>query len=95
MSSSATNFASLPLSTELYVTTKTRHARTVARSAIANTTVLKSRTLPLASFAVFVVTQVIWVVTVPIDREARIGATMLLAVGHRLVLAEKPTQTMR
>lgn len=70
-------------------------ARTVARSVIASTTVLRSRTSLLASSVVCVAMQATWVAIVLIGREARIGVTTLLAAAHRLALAEKPTLTMR
>lgn len=95
-SSSATNCASLPPSMEPCVMTRTRHARTVVRSVIASTIVQRSRTSPPASSVAFVVTQATWLVTVPTDREARTGATMLLAADHRLAsVEEKQTLTMR
>lgn len=94
-SSSVTNSASLLLSTELYVMMRTRHARTAARLATGSTTVPRSRTSPLASSAVCVVTQAIWVATVLIGRGARAGVTKPLAVDHRPASVEKPTLTMR
>lgn len=94
-SSSVTNFASLLLSTEPFVTMRTKHARTVARSVTANTTVPRSRTLLLASSVVCVAMQATWVAIVLIGREARVGVTTLLAVAHRLALVEKPMLTMR
>lgn len=94
-SSSAISFASLLLSMEPCATTRTRHARTVARSVTASTIVLRSRTSQQASSAACVVTQVTWVATVPIGKEARVGVMTLLAAGHRLALVEKPMLTMR
>lgn len=94
-SSSATSFASLLLSTEPCVTMRTKHARTVARLVTANTTALRNRTSPRVSSVASVATQVTWVAIVLTGREARIGVMTLLAAGHRLVLAERPTLTMR
>lgn len=94
-SSSVINFASLLLSTELFVMTKIKLARIVARLVIASTTVLRSRTSLLASSVVCVAMQATWVAIVLIGREARVGVTTLLAAAHRLALAEKPTLTTR
>jgi hypothetical protein len=52
----------------------------------ASTIALSSETSPPTSFAVSVATLAIWLVTVPIDREAAIGATMVALVPVDLVL---------
>lgn len=73
------SFENSPLSTVLFVMTKTKLARTVARSGTGNTTALSDRTLPPVSFAVFVVMLAIWPETVPTGREAPTGVITTLA----------------
>lgn len=91
---SATSFVSLPLSTALSVTMRTRLARTVScpsqsssvshtsqvvKSVIANTTVPSNVTSPPTSFVVSVATLAIWLVIVQIVSVVRTGATTLAA----------------
>lgn len=67
---------------------RTKHARTVARSATASMTALRSRTSRPALSAASAAMQATWLATVPTDRGARTGATMVPVAGpwHGLVL---------
>jgi len=72
---------SWPLSTVLYVTTKTKPARTAVKSVTASTTAPTPRTSPPASFVVSVATVATWRKIVPIDLVGRTGATTTVAVS--------------
>ncbi|KAF2450108.1 hypothetical protein P171DRAFT_205157 [Karstenula rhodostoma CBS 690.94] len=74
-SSSATSSASLPPSTVLSVTTRTKPARTVARSVTASTTVPRSKITRQASSAVSVDKLDTWLAIVPSARLDSPGAT--------------------
>jgi len=72
---------SLPRSTVLFATTRTKLARIVVRLDIVNTTALTNVTsLPISS-AVFVAMLDTWLVTVPTVLVAKIGATTTVAVS--------------
>lgn len=79
--------------------TRTRHARTVARLAIASMIALRNRILRPASSAVSAVMQATWLATAPIDREARTGAMMgpVADPWHGLAVAPvaRPTPSTR
>jgi hypothetical protein len=77
---SATSFVNSRLSTERFVTTKTRPARTAVKLVTANTIAQRSRTILLVSSAEFADRQVIWPAIAPIVNEARNGATMTVVV---------------
>ena len=68
MTTSGTSSASWQHSTVRFVTTKTRSAKTVVASAIANTTARSNVTSLLTSFAVCVAALDTWRATVPLTR---------------------------
>lgn len=104
MSSSATSFVSLPHSTVLSVTMRTRPARTVSlpselhfsvayvpqvvKLVIASMTARNNVTSPPTSFVVSVVTLAIWLVIVRTASVDRTGATTLADLRVALALVK-------
>lgn len=89
-SSSAINFASLLLLTVLSVMMRTRHARTVVRSATGSMTAQSSATSPPISSVVSVETLAIWQEIVRTDNVAQIGA-----MAHQLQVDQAARQVVQ
>lgn len=76
MSSNVTSFVNLPPSTVPSETTRTKLARTAAKSVIASTIALNSATSPRTSSVASVAMLGTWLATVQTDSVAQTGATM-------------------